>query len=305
MNFHSHGKLLISCEYLVLKGATALATPVNFGQSIEITDDFDSEFISWESYENNLCWFKAQFDTTFFQIIKASNLEVAERLLSWLKAADKLSPGFLGKQKFKKVVVKADFNLSWGLGSSSSLLSDIAWWAEVDQFLLHKLVSKGSGYDVVCARANGPVLFTRKDEDYSVEKVDFFPAFANQIYFIYLGRKQDSSLSVDAFLEEKSSFAKEIENVSELSNRIASAKSIDEFEMGIKEHEEIISNLLHRKRIKEERFSDLKGEIKSLGAWGGDFAMLTWHDTLKELKKYLATKNIDTIFTFKEIIKTN
>jgi len=305
MNYYSHGKLLITGEYLILRGAMALAAPVRFGQEMQIEVNSSDEYLKWESFELDRCWFNANFDTTFTKIIEASNSEVANRLLIWLMAADQLNPGFLKRQKFKKVIVKSDFNLSWGLGSSSSLLSDIALWAEVDSFRLHKLLSKGSGYDVVCAQAEGPIFFTRKDEDYTVKKADFFPAFANKIYCIYLGRKQDSSLSVDAFLEEKRSFVKEIENLSELSIRMASAKSIDEFEMGIKEHEEIISSLLHRKRIKEERFSDLQGEIKSLGAWGGDFAMLTWHDTLMELKKYLATKNIDTIFTFKEIIKTN
>lgn len=305
MNYYSHGKLLITGEYLIIKGAMALAAPVRFGQEMQIEVNSSDEYLKWESFELDRCWFHAIFDTTFTKIIETSNSEVANRLLLWLMAADQLNPGFLKRQKFKKVIVKSDFNLSWGLGSSSSLLSDIALWAEVDSFRLHKLLSKGSGYDVVCAQAEGPIFFTRKDEDYTVKKADFFPAFANKIYCIYLGRKQDSSLSVDAFLEEKRSFVKEIENLSELSIRMASAKSIDEFEMGIKEHEEIISSLLHRKRIKEERFSDLQGEIKSLGAWGGDFAMLTWHDTLMELKKYLATKNIDTIFTFKEIIKTN
>jgi len=305
MNYYSHGKLLITGEYLIIRGAMALAAPVRYGQEMQIEVNNSDEYLKWESFELDRCWFHAIFDTTFTKIIETSDSEVANRLLLWLIAADKLNPGFLKRQKFKKVIVKSDFNLSWGLGSSSSLLSDIALWAEVDSFRLHKLLSKGSGYDVVCAQAEGPIFFTRKDEDYTVKKADFFPAFANKVYFIYLGRKQDSSLSVETFLEEKSSFAKEIENVSELSIRMASAKSIDEFEMGIKEHEEIISSLLHRKRIKEERFSDLQGEIKSLGAWGGDFAMLTWHDTLKELKKYLATKNIDTIFTFKEIIKTN
>lgn len=305
MNYYSHGKLLITGEYLIIKGAMALAAPVRFGQEMQIEVNSSDEYLKWESFELDRCWFHAIFDTTFTKIIETSDSEVANRLLLWLMAADQLNPGFLKRQKFKKVIVKSDFNLSWGLGSSSSLLSDIALWAEVDSFRLHKLLSKGSGYDVVCAHAEGPVFFSRNDEDYTVKKADFFPDFANKIYFIYLGRKQDSSLSVETFLAEKNSFAKEIENVSELSIRMASAKSIDEFEMGIKEHEEIISSLLHCKRIKEERFSELKGEIKSLGAWGGDFAMLTWHDTLMELKKYLATKNIDTIFTFKEIIKTN
>ena len=36
--FHSHGKLLISGEYVVLDGATALALPTRFGQTLEVEE---------------------------------------------------------------------------------------------------------------------------------------------------------------------------------------------------------------------------------------------------------------------------
>ena len=61
--------------------------------------------------------------------------------------------------------------------------------------------------------------------------------------------------------------------------------------------------LYRQKRIKEARFLDLEGEIKSLGAWGGDFAMMTWNDSKKKLIRYLEEKNIYTMFTFEELIK--
>jgi mevalonate kinase len=305
MNYFSHGKLLITGEYLILKGARALATPVRFGQSITIQDNTNDSYLTWESFETEKCWFTAKIDTAFFKIVESSDEVIARRLLKWLLAADQLNPGFLKGQNAKKVIVRSDFNLTWGLGSSSSLLSDIALWAGVNPFHLHRLVSKGSGYDVVCARAEGPVIFTLQKEDYTVEKTDFHPAFADHIYFIYLGHKQDSAKSVDAFLSEAKSFDKQIESISNLTMRMASAGTLGDFETCIKEHEDIISSVLQRKRIKEERFSDLNGEIKSLGAWGGDFAMLTWQDTLQGLKKYLAAKNIDTLFTFNELIKTS
>jgi hypothetical protein len=72
----------------------------------------------------------------------------------------------------------------------------------------------------------------------------------------------------------------------------------------MKEHELIISSILKQKRIKEARFNDLEGEVKSLGAWGGDFAMITWQDSRKKLNQYLGEKNIDTIFSFNELIKS-
>jgi hypothetical protein len=39
-----------------------------------------------------------------------------------------------------------------------------------------------------------------------------------------------------------------------------------------------------------------------LGAWGGDFILMTWRDGFDELKKYLPTKNLNTVFKYDEIV---
>ena len=72
----------------------------------------------------------------------------------------------------------------------------------------------------------------------------------------------------------------------------------------MKEHEQVISSILRMPTLKEGLFSNLAGEAKSLGAWGGDFALLTWKGTRAGLKEYLATKQLDTFFSYKELIAT-
>lgn len=303
MNFYSHGKLLITGEYLVLKGAKALAAPVRFGQKMTVSENILNAFLIWESYEYDRLWFRAEIDTASYKIVETTDNEVAGRLLAMLLGAEKLNPGFIQSKKGKKVNISADFDLSWGLGSSSSLIADIAAWAKVEPYRLHRLVSNGSGYDVVCANEKGPVFFTlNSKESYLTSQADFNPAFADQIFFIYLGKKQDSQQSVKAFLDKTNSLEKEIVTVSDLSERITSAQTISEFEDCIGQHEQLLSSVLNEKTLKASRFSDLKGQIKSLGAWGGDFAMMTWYDSVAELKKYLETKKINTFFSFKEII---
>jgi hypothetical protein len=42
--------------------------------------------------------------------------------------------------------------------------------------------------------------------------------------------------------------------------------------------------------------------VKSLGAWGGDFVLLTNSRTKEELMGYLKTKNINTVFNWEELI---
>ena len=49
--FKSNGKFLLTGEYLVLKGATALALPLRLGQSMNVeTLDSDEGKIYWDAY---------------------------------------------------------------------------------------------------------------------------------------------------------------------------------------------------------------------------------------------------------------
>jgi len=68
------------------------------------------------------------------------------------------------------------------------------------------------------------------------------------------------------------------------------------------EHENIVSKILKRKRIQEERFSDFKGTIKSLGAWGGDFILAMTELPEKELRDYFNQKGLSVVFKYEELI---
>ena len=157
MKYYSFGKLLISGEYLVLNGATALTAPLTYGQSLEITSKDDRNIFTWESYEQDKLWFKGKFNTEFFDIIETTDNAIAEKLLSILKKAIDLNPMFSAKLHSANVLTKSEFKFHWGFGSSSTLLSNIAFWADVDPYDLHLKISSGSGYDVVVAREDGPV----------------------------------------------------------------------------------------------------------------------------------------------------
>ena len=80
---------------------------------------------------------------------------------------------------------------------------------------------------------------------------------------------------------------------------------MEEFIRCILEHEKIIARILNLIRIKEKYFNDFEGEIKSLGAWGGDFAMVVSPLDEMRVKQYFKNKGLETVFRFDEIIKTN
>jgi mevalonate kinase len=302
MTYQSSGKLLITGEYLVLKGAKALAVPLNLQQTLKI-EKTDKPGFNWVSKEKGKTWFEATFYKPLFEVIETNDGKTAEVLIRILKAAMNLNPAFIKKLDDVRVLSNMEFNREWGFGSSSSLISNIAYWAEVDPFELHNKVSKGSGYDVVTARANGPVIFQKKENTYTLNEAKFSPGFKNEIFFVYLGNKQNSNKSVLDFNQKKKSYRSEIKQVSDITYRLKKAQSLEDFEYYVKEHEQIIATVLKQKPIKETIFKNLQGEAKSLGAWGGDFAMITWPYGKKELLKHLDQIKLDTVFEFDELIK--
>ena len=80
------------------------------------------------------------------------------------------------------------------------------------------------------------------------------------------------------------------------------ASDLNEFDEVIHAHEQLISSILDAPTIRQKIFSDLPGEVKSLGAWGGDFCMLTWHDDPSLLSAYLKSKGLKTWFNFNDIV---
>ncbi len=302
MKFTSNGKLLIAGEYLVLKGAKAFAVPVNFGQSMLIQKE-NEEGILWESYADGYLWFSAWIKTKTFEIIETSDLEVSQRLVKILKAADQLSGGFIGKQNGIKIINHVDFNLNWGLGSSSTLISNIAWWAKIDPFKLHFKVSDGSGYDIACARSEGPLFYSVNNKIPKTEKINFNPEFSNNICFVWLEKKRNSAAEVSSFGQIRKRLNNEIDEISQLSTNLAYAPTLEDFEYYMKEHELVIATILKREPVKNEFFNDYSGEVKSLGGWGGDFIMVTSDRPFSNVKAYFDNKGLNTIIPFKDMVK--
>ena len=76
-------------------------------------------------------------------------------------------------------------------------------------------------------------------------------------------------------------------------------KSLSEFESLVEKHEDIISKLIQQDPIKNQFFSDFNGTIKSLGAWGGDFVLVT---SKNNPKAYFNAKGYDTVIPYEDMI---
>ena len=307
MNYYSNGKLLLTGEYLVLDGAKSLALPTKFGQDLVVEKIKESQLI-WGSFTHSgECWFEAVFDLPKLRLVNCtfkSNKEgsaevIAETLLSILQEAKRANPNFLNSEHGFVVKTNLTFPRNWGLGSSSTLINSIASWAKVDAFQLLWNSFKGSGYDIACAQNNTPIFYKIKEAKPVVENVVFNPSFKEQLFFVHLNHKQDSKEGIAKFRESGVSFQKEITDISEISDAFLKATSMVDFNKLIVEHEQIISSIINLKPVKENLFSDYFGEVKSLGAWGGDFVMVTGND---ETPAYFKKKGFDILLQYSEMI---
>ena len=301
--YSSHGKFLLTGEYLVLKGALALALPLKLGQSLQISlADTDTHRLHWVAQQPDKPWFSVVFDTDTLQPVTSDDPAKAEKLASILKAIRQLKPrAFYGGDL--RIRTHLDFDPEWGLGSSSTLIANLARWAEVDPYVLLKLTFGGSGYDLACATAEGPIYYQLVDGKPQVETIDFMPSFADHLFFVYQGQKQNSSKEVKAFLEKTNpvEIQNDIEAVSEISRAVPQCESLDEFGMLMQCHERIIARCIGQEPV-QKRFPDFEGVLKSLGAWGGDFILAATEWPEKQIREYFKGKDLEVIFGYKELV---
>jgi len=302
-NSYYNAKLLLTAEYLVLNGAKALAVPLKFGQRLSVEEN-NQGFISWQSIAcDGSTWFSGKYKLSDFSLIESSNPEIAIHPQRLLQAARKINMEFCHHSEGCCVISTLNYPLLWGLGSSSTLIAAVASWARINPFQLHFEVSKGSGYDIACAITNSPLLYSLHGEQPEINPVSFSPSFADKIYFVYQGNKQDSAEGIKKYRFRNSDPDPDlIKSANLMTFRMLDADSLSEFEQVMQEHELLISNLLGVPSVKTTIFNDLPGQVKSLGAWGGDFCMLTWNDEPGFLSAYLKSKGLETWFNFNDIV---
>jgi mevalonate kinase len=309
--FHSHGKLLLTAEYLVVDGAHAFAVPCKFGQDLVVEDVEDSKSLEiyWKSYTNEgELWFEGIFvsrefpsrtggSRTVVEPYSSSDDEVALKLSMLLFNAFKLVKE-VPKRKFE-IKTTLEFPQDWGLGSSSTLITNIASWLDINPYELFFAWTIGSGYDLACAKSDGPILYTKNGINPIIAEIDWNPSFKEEIFFVHLGSKQKSDVEVKKFAQLVFDREEAIQKMNVLTKSFLEANSLESFETVLEEHENVLSNILKRPTVKEMLFADYKGSVKSLGAWGGDFVMVTKRPGFRS---YFNGKGCYTILSFEDMV---
>jgi mevalonate kinase len=302
--FYGHGKILLTGEYFIIDGAKSLALPTSLGQSLSISysPSFDP-LLTWKSYDHDgKLWVDTKFEFWRFDILKQNPTPEDIYLQKLLREARKLNSHFLRDEEDVLVEARLEFPVKWGLGSSSTLIYNIAQWAYVSPFELLFNTSQGSGYDIACSQSTGPIVYERESSGPRWSVTQFEPPFIDNLYFLYLGRKKDTQEAITYFRGRKIDSPEIIDNLSGITEKIKNAKTLEEFDKLILKHEKIISSSLDLPRVKELYFNDYWGEIKSLGAWGGDFVLVTSKKSKEETTKYFELNGFKELISFKDLV---
>ena len=300
-HFHAHGKLLLSAEYMVMHGSTALAIPLKMGQHLDLIPREAGGIFSWTACHEQGPWFSASFDSVSLEILDSSNMEIALRLKGFIGACIELMPSFREDLVQWDVETRLEFSPDYGFGSSSTLIALLSAWAKVNPLDLHFRVSVGSGYDVACAVSEGPITYELRDQSPRYRQVPFSPPFRDQLWFAWLGYKQATSAHLDEMSGRLSPGIKSIHLFSQLSAKMMEDKTLGQFRESMEKHEHELSLLLGLDRVSLQ-FPDLPGSLKSLGAWGGDFVMIATETDLQTLQAYLKHRGIHTLYNYKQLV---
>lgn len=300
--FYSNGKLLITGEYLVLDGAKALALPTKFGQNLIVEKGHNQE-IKWTSFDSDgSIWFEDTFSFSDISNKNFSEETTSKRntLIEILHEGYLLNPDFLYQSEGYSVTTQLTFPRNWGLGTSSTLINNIAQWLKIDAFVLLNNSFGGSGYDIACAQNDTPILYHLENGNPVVEKVTFKPEFSKNLYFVYLDKKQSSKAAIASYYNNKNEdLSENITKIDLLTQEVLNTKTLREFAAALEEHEAEMSKILEMKTIKESLFPDFNGVIKSLGAWGGDFVLAIAKENPTD---YFKKKGFKTIVSYKNMI---
>ncbi len=299
--FYSNGKLLITGEYLILDGAKGLALPTKMGQNLSVESTI-TETIHWKSYDaDGSIWFE---DFVTFQEIKDPNNPSSESvkatLIKILQVANAMNPDLLINSNGFAITTQLSFPRNWGLGTSSTLINNIAQWFQIDAFeLLHQSFG-GSGYDIACAQNNTPITYNLSKGKPIVEKVVFEPKFTENLYFVYLNEKRNSKSAIAEYHSNKTAhLLQHIEAINALTNDFIQATDLESFTHIIDQHEILLSTILKIETVKAALFPDFEGAIKSLGAWGGDFVLVV---SKENPSSYFIDKGYETVIAYDDMI---
>jgi mevalonate kinase len=265
------------------------------------TGDTPADELHWSSLDDKgEEWFKAVFRrNAMHDFTKPEEQRLAQIFISVQQQSSEAYDKLWGSS----VVLQLEFPRQWGLGSSSTMISLLSQWLEVNPYQLLEDSFGGSGYDLACATAEGAILYQRRSGDLPlVSPLSWEPEYRDQLFFAYQGHKQNSREGIQYYRELCGAQVTLIDEVSTLTQAFLSANTLAEASRVAAKHEDFISTVLQMDKIQEQRFSDFPGVVKSLGAWGGDFVLVFSPWNAVKTRQYFNEKGCPNVLSYTEMI---
>ena len=303
LEFHAQGKLLITGEYAVLDGALALAIPTKKGQSMRIQPQKEAlPSITWRAFDvNQQEWLRCSWAYPLLELTQPTPKTPEEKhLFELLQRCQSLNPLFNLAERYPQgVLVETylDFHRAWGWGTSSTLLHLLGQWAQVSAWDLAQGRFSGSGYDLACAAAQGPIHYQITHQGPKSTPVDWEPPFVDQLHLVYLEQKQQSQSAIAHYRAATGPKQPLVDQISRLTVQMTSCQTTDHWNELVGRHEQLLGSLLQLPTALERWFDDYPGSIKSLGAWGGDFVLACGPSD------YFKAKGYTTCMPFKDVVR--
>lgn len=305
--FYGRGKLLLMGEYFVLDGATALAVPTRSGQRFHLTTlpPGGPDRLEWTMTTAHDPGARRHFTLLPEEWREYTDDDgadpVRQRLLQLFHAADTLQPGATDSLVNHHVTTTLEFDPAWGLGSSSTLVWFLGELLGVNAYDLLDRTFGGSGYDLACAGAEGPILYTRNGSEPRVTELDWQPDWLSRTFFVYRNRKQNSREALARY----AAIDIDVETIWEagqMSRMFLQAPHLRAAARVATAYERLIAEELGLKPVQEELFSDFEGTIKSLGAWGGDFIWAISEQPAEITRAYFNDRGYPTVIPYNEMV---
>ena len=286
------GKILLSGEYLVLDGATALGLVSRHGQSLSVETNSTAKpgTLRWTALDmDGKPWMEAGLVLENGRwSLAPDSAEVPEnqRLMQGLQAAwdlasekqfaesspttsSKHAPVLSLAQTGLRVTTSLEFPRRWGLGSSSTLIALLAEWWGVDARRLYAMVQNGSGYDLEIALSGRSMLYNR--EPLQIQPLDFRIPPGSMLRLVDPGSKQISSAEVSRYRNlSLQTRIQAVPRISQISEALAKGPTIQEMLELLQDHDLILEGVLGQPSLHTLEGNGFPGRLKSLGAWGGD-----------------------------------
>ncbi len=191
-----------------------------------------------------------------------------------------------------------EFAREWGLGSSATLSYLLAAWAGADAQAVNRAEFGGSGYDIACAAAEGPLVYrlTGAQPVPSSQAVAFAPVWLAGASLVHLGHKRDSRQAIaDYRAQAGQELPRFVAVADELTAAILTCTDRAAAIELLRRHEAMIGYVTHQTPVGKGRFADFPGVVKSLGAWGGDFVLALATEADLDVAAYFAEHDLSTV----------